>query len=381
MRDAIQNLRMKGLLITDVHPFRKKKGALTKFNNKIRSVSALDRVIVTRHLALLLRSGVTVDRAFDILARQAKKKYLKKVLIEVHSSIRKGESLASSLRVFPGVFPSRYVAMVQWGEAGGSLSESLDHLATQLEHDRELLSKVRGALMYPLLIVAVMIVVGILMSFLVLPQLIQIVGSFNIELPLPTKIFLFFANALMSYGIFVLAGIAMLAILLAFILQTKSVKPAFHYFLLKLPIFGKIVLMVNLARMNRALSSLIQSGIPIIDSLGVCSEVLGNVQYRNAIKQTISDVREGVQLGTSLSKHSKIVPAMEYDMIQVGEESGNLADVLGYLATFYENEVDQMTKNMAGLIEPILLVVVGLVVGGIVFAVLMPIYQLSQAIV
>lgn len=381
MREAVQNLRNDGLLITDVKPATGKPSLGSRISGIMNKVGALERVMLTRHLALLLRSGVTVDRSLDIISRQTTSKYLKKVMQEVLTSVRKGESLAASFGKHPSVFSKRYVAMVQWGEAGGALAESLDQLATQLEHDRNLLSRVKGALTYPALIFSVMIVVGVLMSVMVLPQMTSIVESFDMELPLPTKIFLTVSKFLTNYILIVVPVGLVLAVLLTLLLRSKPLRPYLHYFMLVMPVFGKIAKMVNLARMNRAMSSLVHSGIPIVDALAITGDVLGNIKYKDAIKASIAGVKRGEQFSAVIRPFHKLFPPMEVDMIEVGEESGKLGDVLMYLAKFYEGEVNKATKNMAQLIEPIMLVTVGIVVGGIVFAVLMPIYQMSQSIV
>ena len=381
MREAVQSLRTDGLLITGVKPATGKISIFARLSGLINRVGALEKVMLTHHLALLLRSGVTVDRSLDIISRQTTSKYLKKVMQEVLTSVRKGESLAAAFGKHQTVFTKRYVAMVQWGEAGGALAESLDQLATQLEHDRNLLSRVKGALTYPALILSVMVIVGILMSVMVLPQMTSIVESFDMELPLPTKIFLTVSKFLTSYILVVVPIGLVLGFLLALFMRSKPMRPYLHYFLLVMPVFGKIVKMVNLARMNRAMSSLVHSGIPIIDALAITSDVLGNVRYKEAVKLAIVGVKRGEQFSSIIRPFHKLFPPMEVDMIEVGEESGKLGDVLMYLAKFYEGEVNKATKNMAQLIEPIMLVMVGIVVGGIVFAVLMPIYQMSQSIV
>jgi len=381
MREVIQKLRASGLIITNVRLSKEKTSFVLRITSIFNRVSMLDRVLITRHLALLLRSGVNVDRALDIISRQVEKNFMKKVMQDVLSSVRKGESLASAIGKHPAVFPKRYVAMVQWGEAGGSLADSLDQLATQLEHDRNLMSKVKGALTYPAMIFSVMVVVGVLMSIIVLPQLISIVQSFNVELPLPTKIFIFVANFVANYALYVLPVIVLLVVIVMLFLRSKIFQPYLHAIFIFVPVFGNIVKMVNLARMNRALSSLVHSGIPLVDALAIAADILGNVKYKEVIKNSIGEVKKGVQFSASIRNQKKLFPSMEVDMIQVGEESGKLSDVLMYLAKFYEGEVNKATKNMSQLIEPIMLVVVGIVVGGIVFAVLMPIYQLSEAIV
>jgi len=381
MREAVQSLRTDGLLITSVKPATGKLSIFARLSGLINRVNALERVMLTRHLALLLRSGVTVDRSLDIISRQTTSKYLKKVMQEVLTSVRKGESLAAAFGKHPAVFSKRYVAMVQWGEAGGALAESLDQLATQLEHDRNLLSRVKGALTYPALIFSVMIVVGVLMSVMVLPQMTSIVESFDMEMPLPTKIFLAVSKFLTSYILIIVPAGLVLGVLVTLVLRSKPLRPYLHYCMLVVPVFGKIVKMVNLARMNRAMSSLVHSGIPIIDALAITSDVLGNLRYKEAIKVAIAGVKRGEQFSSIIRPYHKLFPPMEVDMIEVGEESGKLGDVLMYLAKFYEGEVNKATKNIAQLIEPIMLVTVGIVVGGIVFAVLMPIYQMSQSIV
>lgn len=381
IREAIRTLRSQGFLLQDVRPTVRTRSLRERLAAPFGRVSLLQIALLARHLALLLRAGITIDRAFEILAGQATRKSVRSVLLEVLESIRHGESLAASLARHPQVFPQRFVAMVQWGEVGGRLSESLEHLALQLERDRELQSKVRGAMVYPSIIIAAIIIVGTVMSFMIMPQLAQIIQDFDVELPLLTRVFITVANALTKYGLLVGVVGALGWLFFLFLIRHPQIVPTMHALYLRIPIVGRIVQMVNLARMDRAFGSLIQSGIPIVESLKIVRGILGNVAYQAALTHAIDEVRKGVGLGRILQSSPRLFPRIETDMIGIGEETGKLSEVLLYLAEFYEGNVSQMTKNLAQTIEPILLLVVGVVVGFIVMAIMMPIYQISQAIV
>lgn len=381
LREAIRAIKEKGLLVTEVQPVTRGPSLLGRIEARLNRVTLLQKALLARHLALMLRAGVTVDHAFELLANQATNRGLRTVLQGVLEAIRRGEALAAALNRYPQVFPQRFVAMVQWGEAGGTLPESLEHLAVQFEHDRELQAKVRGAMVYPLIIVGAIVIVGILMSFFVLPQLVDMIESFDVELPFTTRIFIALTKFIVDYGVIAFPVGILAFILFLAVIHTKAVQPVMHRLYLHIPIVGKIVRMVNLARMNRSFGSLIQSGIPMVDALGITANVLGNVQYQNAIRDVITDTKKGVYLGKALKRYSTIFPPMEIDMITVGEETGKLSDVLLYLANFFEDNVNQLTKNLAQTVEPLLLIIVGIVVAGIVFAVIMPIYQLADVIV
>lgn len=381
LREAIRSIRAKGLLLTDIHPFARRPSLLARLAVRARRVSLMQVVLLARQLALLIRAGITVDRSFEILVNQATKRGLKSVLRDVLEAIRRGEALAAALRRHPQVFPERFVAVVEWGEAGGKLPESLEHLATQLERDRELQAKVRGAMVYPLIIVGAVVIISGLMAVFVLPQLVETIESFEVELPIATRIFLSVTKALTDYGLIVFPSAIGGLLVLALLFRTKTLRPFLHRLFLRLPIAGKIVRMVNLARFDRAFGSLIQSGIPIVEALTIVRGILGNVQYQEAIEEVTGDVRKGVSVGKLLKKYGTLFPPIETDMIAIGEETGKLDDVLLYLAEYYEGSVDQMTKNLAQTIEPVLLIFIGIVVGGVVLAVIMPIYQISEAIV
>ncbi len=381
-KDAIKQVRSKGLMVTQLRGITEKANWQTRFETLFSRISPLQRVLFTRHLALLLKSGVAIEKSMQIIIRQQKdKSFFKKILEQVLASIRAGETLAGALGKYPSIFNPSYMAIVEWGETSGTLDDSLDHLATQLEHDHELMSKIRGALMYPAIIVFVIAVVGVLMVFFVLPRIVEMIQEFNVPLPLPTRIFISFVDILTSYGIYLLPLFLSLAAAAMFLARSDSTRSIVGRVALKTPLFGKFIAKMNLARMNRALASLINSGIPIADALVLTADVVGNAVFKTAIRSTVKKVQGGTQVSVALAEHKKLFPPMQNDMVQVGEESGQLVQTLNSLADFYEREVKQFTNNISQLIEPILLVVVGLAVGVVVFAVIMPIYQLGEGIV
>lgn len=381
VRAAVQHLRAQGLIVTDVRGRRASPSALSRILRHFRRASLLQQAFLARHLALMVRAGVTVDRAFELLAHQATKPALKAALTKVHESIRKGDALATALSRVPHVFPPRFVAMVQWGEVGGTLPESLTHLATQLEHERDLQAKVRGAMLYPAIIVAAVIIVGAAMSIFVLPQLASLIAAAGVELPLLTRVLIAVSAFISGYAVIVFPLFVLLLLLAWALAQVPQVRWFLHAFYLRVPIIGGIARMVNLSRFNRSLGTLIKSGIPIVEGLKIAGETLGNVRYQRAVQGVTGEAKEGERLGTAFRRHPRLFPAVEVDMLTIGEETGKVDEVLLYLAEFYEEQVNQLTKNLAQTIEPLLLLIIGVVVGGIVLAVMMPIYQMAQSIV
>lgn len=381
MRDAITDVRGKGLLVIDIRPNNTKPSFLTRIRRKSVRVSVLEQALLSRHLALMLEAGVPVDRAIAILVEQANKSFMKDILNDVLESIRRGETLTSALSRHPNVFSQRYVAMVSWGEQAGALSKSLNHLASQLEHDYKILSNVRGALLYPSVIIGAIVIVGLIMAVFVMPQLVSVVESFEVELPLMTRIFIgvieFLTGSILTILLLLLAGVLGCILLL----RKKTVRRAVSGLLLRIPAIGSFITHVNLARFDRAFGSLLDSGIPVVDALFIIRDGSANAQYRDAVTHMAEDVREGKAVSDSMQRFPLLFPPIQIHMIEVGSESGNLVTVLAYMADFYEERVNALTENLTKLIEPILLIVVGVVVGIIVLAVLMPIYQLSEGIV
>lgn len=372
-------LRGQGFWILDVRP----RPARPKLAAALQAITAraslLERSLLARHLALMLRAGLTIDRALEILGAQTHRRGLQRALHQVHGEVRRGEALSVACARYPRVFPALFVSVLRWGEAGGSLPESLERLATQFEKDLELRSKVRGALIYPAIVVGAAMLVGGVMSLFVLPRLLTLFESFKLDLPLPTRILLFVGRAVTTHGLRTLLILLGLGVALLLAARLSTVRPRLHRLVLYLPVVGRLVRNVNLARFERILGSLIRSGLPIVEALGITSTATTNLWYQAALREVLAQAQRGLPMAGILGKSPRLFPAIHSQMVAVGEETGKLAEVLLYLADFTEGEVDAATKNLATTIEPLLLVIIGVLVGGVALSVILPIYQLTAS--
>lgn len=379
-REVVAALRTQGFLVLDVREEHRRRSWRTFWSAQTARASTVERVLLARHLALMLRAGLTVDRSFQILSAQATHPGLERALRAVHADIQRGEALSVACTRFPKVFPPLFVSILHWGEAGGSLPESLERLATQLEKDLQLRRSVRGALIYPAIVIGATLILGVVLSTFVLPRLLTVFESFQLDLPVMTRVFLVIARGISQHGVRILVITALLLVAFVFVSRLPSLRPPIHRALLALPVIGRIVRQVNLARTERILGSLIRSGIPIVEALGITSTAVGNLRFQEVLREVLAQAQRGLPISGILSKYPRLFPPIHSQMVAVGEETGKLQEVLLYLADFTEEEVAQMTKNLTTTLEPVLLVFVGLVVGGVALAIITPIYQLTGSL-
>lgn len=339
-------------------------------------ISSLDRVLLTKHLAVMLTSGLTLVEALDTAAEQVAGKF-RRVISGVKASVESGRSFADSLQKFPKVFPPIYVSTVRVGEASGTLSENLQHLSRQLEKDYELVRKVRGAMIYPAIVLFATFALGTGIAVFILPKLAKLFASFSAKLPTSTRILLEISRFFEHSGILFIVGLIVAIILLRFLLRSKPIRPLWHRVLLTLPLAGRVVRSVNLARMAWTLGTLLRSGVAITEAVAIVSESLDNEIYRRSLRRVGGSLERGMSLAKTLEAEGKLYPKIADRMVNVGERTGKLDEVLLYLAEFYEADLDHETKNLATTIEPILLLVIGLVVGFVAIAIVTPIYQLT----
>ncbi len=337
-------------------------------------LSHKERLIFTKYLSVLLRSGLAIDEAVEVLGAQSKGP-LKKIIADVSKTLARGDTLADGLSIHPQVFSPVYINLIGAGEASGTLQENLEHLVHQLQKDYDLRQKVRGAMIYPMIIVASAVLISIGIVVFVLPNITGIFDALSIELPLPTKILLLIANLFGNHSLLVVLGLGVLIILLGFIKSFPPLKPFFHRILLALPIIGGISRMVNLARLTRLMGTMIKSGMSIDDTLPLGKTVLKNAQYRKMITKMEKEIAQGNTMSSVLEQYPFLIPPMAMRIIYVGEQSGTLEEMMLYLADFYEQEVDELTQNLSTIVEPFLLIFIGVLVGGLALSILMPIYQ------
>ena len=344
------------------------------------SVSHQDRLLFTKHLATMMKAGIPISEALETLVDQSRNLYFRKVINQVFEDVKNGKNLATSFGKFPRIFDGFYISLIEVGESSGTLGENLEFLAKQLAKDYSLRKKVQAAFTYPAIVFISTIFLGGFLSLYILPKLVDFFKSFDIELPLSTKILIFFAELMKNYGIVIFAGIFVLILLLRMISQTAKVKPIWHAIILKLPLMGKLSAYGQLARFCRNLGTLITSGVPITKSLEITANTLSNLHFKNDVISISKSLTKGKNIGETMRKGFPEFPPLVSRMISVGEKTGKLDETLLYLGDFFEDEVDDISKNLSTILEPALLIIIGLVVGFVAISIISPIYQLTGSI-
>lgn len=377
--EAVANLISRGITPQTVKP-AKKTGMQMDIKlpggGKVKSKAL---VVFTRQFSTMVSAGVPMMRALTTLQEQTDSKPLQEILAKVSADVQGGSALSDALAKHPKTFSSVYINMVRAGEAGGILDQIMNRLATQVEKDNEIKGKFKSAMVYPVVVTVVAVgAVGFLMVGVV-PQLAGILEDAGGELPIQTKMILAVSN-FMTNQWYILLGAVVAGI---FGFRQFTTRPAgkykFHQLLLKVPIFGNIILKVNVARFARTFSSLLAAGVTVIDALDVTSKALNNTVIQKGLQDSIDGIKNGGNIADSLESN-KILPAIIIQMTAVGEETGKLGEVLDKVAEFYEEEVNQITSSIASIIEPILIVGLGGIVGFIVLSVLGPILSIQGSV-
>lgn len=342
-------------------------------------VKPKDLVVFTRQFSTMISAGVPILRALSTLREQTPSAQMKEALDKVCLDVQGGAPLSDSFAKHPKLFSEVYVNMVRAGESGGILDQILGRLANQVEKDAKIRSKLKGALIYPAVITLVAVgAVGFLLTG-VIPKLAEILTENDVELPIYTKAVLGASNLLLNQWPIIIAVLVVAFVVFRRYVKTPAGRYNFHKLLLRLPILGPIVMKVNIARFARTFSSLMGAGVTVIESLNVTSGSLGNEVIKKVLQDSINDIRAGANISDSLAK-SGVLPGIIIQMAAVGEETGQMDTVLEKVAEFYEEEVDTVIDSLAAIIEPILIVGLGGIVGVIVLSVLGPIFSLQGSV-
>lgn len=344
----------------------------------ISPVKTQDKLFFVENLRLMLKSGVSLSKALKSLSQETMNSQFKNILFDLHRDIEKGKTLADSLSKHENIFGQYFINMVGAGESSGKFENVLEQLYIQIKKEYELKTKLRNGMIYPAIIVVLMLVIVIGMLLFIIPELLPVFSELGIQLPLPTRIIIAITEFFIDYKFFILilAIIALFA-LIAFA-KTKKGRQILDSFLLKFPISRGIVKKICLARFARTFGSLIQTDLPITKCLEITSGVLGNYVYKNSLLQIKDELKKGRRIKKSLEKYPELYTPLSLEMISVGEETGSLDQSLDKLAAFYENQVDQSMKNLPTIIEPAILILLGIGVGFLGFAIIMPIYYLAE---
>jgi type IV pilus assembly protein PilC len=336
-------------------------------------------VIFTRQFATMIDAGLPLVQCLEILASQQENKVFKKALTEIRQSVEGGLTFAAALKQHPKIFTSLYANMVEAGEAGGILDTILNRLAIYMEKAMALKKKVKSAMIYPSTIVTVAMVVVIFLLVFVIPTFKAMFEGFGAALPLPTVIILDLSRLMITYW-YLLLGIPVgLVVGLRMWYKTAAGKLAVDTFMLKTPVFGMLIRKVAVAKFTRTLGTLISSGVAILDGLDITARTAGNKVVERAVLQTRASIAEGKTIAEPL-KASGVFPPMVVQMIAVGEQTGALDAMLGKIADFYDEEVDTAVGNLTALLEPMLMVFLGVIIGGVVIAMYLPIFKLVTVV-
>jgi type IV pilus assembly protein PilC len=369
-------LKDQGLLPTEIHEHGGKNGL--SFLSGLSFISLSEKINFIQNLGVMLKAGISISRCLQILVKQTRNKKFKSILTDVYNQVQQGKGLSEALSKYPSVFPNIVSSMIKIGELSGNLDKSLEYLSIQLEREADLKSKVRGAMMYPSVIMGAMVIIGVLLSIFVLPSLMSIFTEQGVTLPLSTQIVIAISNFMSGHAVLAIGSMVGIIVFSILFFRTPVGKRTFSIFSLNMFVIKEITKKINLARFARILSSMLKSGIPIVQGLEVVSESLDNVLYKELLTQAATDVRLGKPLAESLSKNQKLFPVLVEQMVAVGEESGSTQEILEQLAIHYESDVDDTLRNLASVIEPLLILFIGGIVGMLALALITPIYSIYQ---
>lgn len=374
MRQAASELSIRKLLVIDIHPLTDDSFAFLK--SALFGIKFTDIVNFTRQLSTMISAGLPLATSLSILVQQSKSE-MSRLVAALLQEIEGGSSFADALAKHPKEFDNIYIQLVKAGEIGGVLDDILARLATNLEKNKDFRSKTRGAMIYPIIVILAMAVVAAIMMIFVIPKLTQMYQDFGAELPVATRALIAISNFFI-YQWWVLVGVIGGGIVFFNRwLATKAGRRTWDRFLLKIPILGELIKKIMLTEFSRTLSLLLGAGISLLQGMEIVTKGVNNVTYREALEEATKEIEKGVPLSKAIGQYEAFPPIL-HQMISVGEETGKLDEVLGKVSGYFEQETEQAIKNLTTAIEPLIMIVLGIGVGAMVIAVIMPIYNLTS---
>ncbi len=374
---ALNLLQRYGLVITMLEeaervPFYAKKIRL------FEGISKKDIVNFSRQLSLMFKSRIPLLQALQTLSGQTKNRSFAEKITAISQEVEGGTPFSQALSHYPKLFSSFYISMVKSGEASGTLSESLEYLADHLEREYFLSSKIKGAMIYPALVLMVVVGVIVMLVYFVIPQLSTVFEATQQELPLLTKVVLVFSAFARKFGWVMLLLLAALAVLFFRYIKTPAGKKAWDKILLRLPLIASFLKMIYISRFSENLSTLVKGGLPISQSLEITSEIMGNQLYKEAVLDVRDEVRKGGRISKQLERYPDLFPPILVQMVMVGEKTGTLDQSLMNVTVFYQKEIDRNIDNLLSILEPVMVLFLGGIVALLMAAVLMPIYKMTS---
>lgn len=336
-----------------------------------------ERMFFVEHLAVMLKASIPIDQALESLKEQTRRKPFRKILEDLTRTIQKGQPLSEALKHHEKVFGALFINMIEAGEYSGKLEDALKRLYTQMKRDYDIRSKVKSALAYPIFVIAAMIGIGSVVMLFVVPRLLTLFEGFEAQLPLPTRILIASSKFLSAYAFWIL--IALIICVGVFVRLIRGPwRERWHIILLHVPGIGTLLKRMALARFSRTLSTLLATDVLVVDALAISSRTIGYEPYARALRDASQKITRGISIAESIQPFPFLFPATVHTMVRVGEESGTLSDLLEEVARFYEESVDEMARSITSLIEPLLIVMLGVAVGGMALAILTPMFTLIQ---
>lgn len=372
---VIDALQSQGFLVLSVRPAGFDLGKLQKIN--IGGVPIKDKVLFMRQFATMISSGISLNKSLEILSNQVTNPYFREVIIKVVSEVEGGSSLSLAFRRQKGVFDNVVLGLLDAAEATGNLEEVLRILADELEEKERLMAKVKSAFMYPIIISIIMVAVIILLLVVLVPTMAELYADFDAELPWVTRATMTASDILIDFWYLILIVLGVLITAAKFYLDSPAGTRAFHLLMLKMPLFGNLINKIQLTQFTRTLSLLLRSGLSIVESLRLTADSLSNVHYQNAVMEAKEEVEKGTPLAVPLARN-EFFPVLVSRMISVGEESGSLDGILNKMGELFNDEVQNIANNLATLLEPLMLVVMGGVLGFIAMAVYSPMFGIAE---
>lgn len=374
---AISSLQKRGLIISSIEPAEKESWMASKFTFG-SGVSNREVVMLSRQMATLFEAQVSALNIFTLLADEIDNHVLRVSLGQVATDLQAGSTISKALEKHPKIFSSFYVNMVRSGEETGKLNKTFNYLADHLDRNYEVVSKAKNALVYPAFVITVFFAVMMLMFTVIIPKIGLIIMESGQPIPIYTQIVFGISDVIINYGVFLLAGLVVVGYLVARYVQTEEGKTALASFRLQVPYLGDLYRKLYLAIISDNMNTMVMSGIPMVKAIEVTSAVVGNDVYKRILEESLLAVKGGSSFSQSLSQYEEI-PRMLVQMIRVGEETGELGNILKTMAHFYQREVINAVDTLVGLIEPIMIVLLGLGVGTLLASVLIPIYDVANS--
>ncbi len=375
MDAAVAALRRDQIMVTKIDPVKAKVEKAAAGPRRSKKVPAKNLAIFVRQFSVMIDAGLPLVQCLDILGKQEPDKNFSQVILATRAEVESGASLADAMRKYPGSFDPLFTNMIAAGEAGGILDTILKRLATYIEKNVKLRGQVKSAMIYP---VAVIVIAGLVVTVIlwkVIPTFASLFSGLGADLPLPTRVVMWLSDALVKYIVFIIPALVGIAWLVRTYYATESGRRVIDGTLLKAPVLGTILRKVAVARFCRTLSTLLSSGVPILDGLDITARTAGNAIIEDAVLKTRASIERGETVSAPL-RETKVFPSMVVQMINVGETTGALDAMLAKIADFYEEEVDTAVAGLLTLLEPIMIAFLGVIVGGIVIAMYLPIFSL-----